>query len=97
LWGTTLDPADRGGEPTKAGRAQQKHGGTEGSAFDPAIGSASDKNAQGQETLTEILGSETRVDSPNKLGGTDAFKSESGRGARFDSEGKFTGFREPKK
>jgi hypothetical protein len=37
-----------------------------------------------------------RVDLQNKNDGTDVRKSPDGRGARFDQNGKFTGFLEPR-
>ena len=80
---------------TKAGRAQQKHGDRAGSAFDPATGTPQDKNAQGQSTLDGIVNSPTRVDKPNRQGGTDVLEGPGGRGARFGPDGKFTGFLEP--
>lgn len=98
--GATPPDAESGSEPdrgdlTKAGRAQQKHGDRQGSAFDPARGTPADKNAQGQKTLDGIVNSPTRVDKPNRHGGTDVHESPGGRGARFGPDGKFTGFLEP--
>ena len=90
------DPADKSGELTKAGRAQQKHGDREGSAFDPAKGTPEDKNRQGQETVCCIVNSPTRTDEPNQRGGTDVRERPDGRGARFDRDGRFTGFIEPR-
>ncbi len=91
------DPADKSGELTKAGRAQQKHGDRDGSAFDPARGTPEDKNKQGEETVCCIANSPTRTDEPNRLGGTDVRERPDGRGARFDRDGKFTGFIEPRR
>ncbi|HLD66040.1 MAG TPA: RHS repeat-associated core domain-containing protein, partial [Pseudomonas sp.] len=88
------DP-DRG-DLTKAGRAGQKHGDRAGSAFPPATGSAADKNRQGQDILDGIVNSPDRTDRPNRHGGTDVHESPDGRGARFDQNGKFTGFLEPR-
>jgi len=95
----TPDPAsgsdpDRGGLTT-AGRAQQKHGDREGSAFDPATGTRQDKNAQGQRTVDSIVNSPDRVDKPNRFGGIDVLQGPGERGARFGPDGKFTGFLEP--
>jgi hypothetical protein len=93
--GSDKDPADKSGELTKAGRAQQKHGSREGSAFDPAKGGPEDKNAQGQKTLDSIVNSPNKTTESNKLGGTDVYEAPNGRGARFDQDGKFRGFLEP--
>lgn len=95
--GGEKDPADKSGELTKAGRAQQKHGDRSGSAFDPAKGTPADKNAQGQQTLDTIVNSPDKVQETNGRGGTDVRQSPDGRGARFDDKGKFTGFIEPRR
>jgi RHS repeat-associated protein len=94
--GSEKDPADKSGELTKAGRAQQKHGDRSGSAFGKATGTPEDKNTQGQETLGSIVGSPNRADEPNRIGGTDVRETPNGRGARFDPDGKFSGFIEPR-
>ncbi|MGQ7273395.1 RHS repeat-associated core domain-containing protein [Marinobacter sp. V034] len=96
----SIDPAsgsdpDRG-DLTKAGRAGQKHGDRAGSAFPPATGSSADKNRQGQGILDGIVNSPDRTDRPNRHGGVDVHQSPDGRGARFDQNGKFTGFLEPR-
>lgn len=95
--GSEKDSADSSGQLTKAGRAQQKHGDRDGSAFDPAKGTPDDKNAQGQNTLDSITNSPDKTSESNQRGGTDVRESPDGRGARFDKDGKFTGFIEPKK
>ena len=95
--GLEKDTADSSGQLTKAGRAQQKHGDRDGSAFDPAKGAPANKNAQGQETLDSITNSPDKTSEPNQRGGTDVRESPDGRGARFDKCGKFTGFIELRK
>ena len=95
--GNEKDPADKSGELTKAGRAGQKHGDRPGSAFEPETGTPEDKNAQGQKTLESITGSPDKTNEPNHRGGTDVRESPDGRGARFDKDGKFTGFIEPRR
>ena len=94
--GKETDPADKSGELSRAGRAQQKHGDREGSAFDPAKGTPADKNEQGQRTLEGIVNSPDRTVEDNRRGGTDVRESSDGRGARFGKDGKFTGFIEPR-
>jgi hypothetical protein len=42
------------------------------------------------------VNSPDRTDRPNRHGGTDVHESPDGRGARFDQNGKFTGFLEPR-
>lgn len=95
--GRELDPADKGGELTTAGRAGQKHGSRPGSAFPPVTGSAEDKNQQGQDILDGILTDpDSTATEGNRFGegGVDVRDSE-GRGARFDEERRFRGFLEP--
>jgi hypothetical protein len=53
--GKILDPADKSGQLSMAGRALQKHGSREGSAFPSAKGSPSEINAQGQKIADDIL------------------------------------------
>lgn len=84
------------GDLTKAGRAGQKHGDRAGSGFPQAIGSTSDKNRQDQGILDGIVTSPDRFDLPNRHGGTDVHENPNGRGARFDQNGKITGFLEPR-
>ena len=95
--GKEPDPADKNGELTKAGRAIQKHGSRPGSAFPPATGNAESKNKQGQGVLEDIVNNpDSTTNEGNRFGGTDVIAPD-GTGARFDSEGKFRGFLEPKR
>ena len=92
--GKELDPKDKSGELTKAGRGLQKHGSRSGSAFPPATGNAASKNDQGQEVLDDILtdpGSSTEVDDRGRTTVT----APDGRSARFNPDGSMQGFREP--
>jgi filamentous hemagglutinin len=93
--GQAIDPADRGGEMTTAGRALQKHGSRPGSAFPQATGNPSQMNEQGQGVLEEILNSPgATVKEGNRFGGIDVVAPD-GRGARFDANGGLRGFLEP--
>jgi len=94
--GKELDPADKGGELTKAGRAGQKPGSRPGSAFPTATGDANSKNNQGQGILEDIVNNPDSTSEGNQRGGTDVTAPD-GKGARFDKDGKFTGFLEPKR
>ncbi|MCA6219365.1 hypothetical protein [Photorhabdus antumapuensis] len=51
--GTKIDPAAKAGDLTVAGRALQKHGSREGSAFPVAKGSPAQINQQGQKSWRE--------------------------------------------
>jgi hypothetical protein len=50
-----IDPADDGGEYSKAGRANQKHGSRKGSAFPETTGNKQQVNEQGQRIVDDIL------------------------------------------
>jgi RHS repeat-associated protein len=86
--------ADRGGL-SFAGRALEKHGSRPGSVFPKATGNVEAKNAQGEQVLRGILGSKDQTTIANKIGGKDVIDNTTGRGARFDDEGKMKGFLEP--
>ncbi len=95
--GNEPDPADKSGELTKSGRALQKHGSRAGSAFPPATGNSDSKNQQGQGVLEGIVNDPDSTSTEgNRFGGTDVTSSD-GRGVRFDKDGKFRGFLEPKR
>ncbi|MGB0743403.1 MAG: hypothetical protein ACPGSB_02650 [Opitutales bacterium] len=99
--GSEIDPADKSGTRTMAGRALDKHGSTQGkrsesSAFPPATGNTQEKNQQGQDQLDDILTDPDQTSYPNGSGGEDVH-SKDGRGARFDKGDNFTGFLEPRR
>jgi hypothetical protein len=80
---------------TLAGRALQKHGDRVGSVFPKSFGDLSTRNAHGQAILEGILRSAQQTTRANRYGGFDVFNVLTGRGARFDSLGKFIGFLDP--
>ncbi|WP_350305032.1 two-partner secretion domain-containing protein [Photorhabdus viridis] len=93
--GTKIDPAAKAGNFTVAGRALQKHGSREGSAFPVAKGNPEKVNQQGQKILEEIIKTPgAKVQQGNRFGGFDIVAPD-GRGARFDPQGNFRGFLEP--
>ncbi len=85
---------------TVAGRALQKHGNREGSAFPRAKGSPSLINLQAEKIVSDILHNPKTVATQRNTGRfgkvTDVVAPD-GRGLRYDSTGKFIGFLEPKK
>jgi len=92
--GRQKDPVDKSGRLTKAGRALEKHGSRPGSAFPPAKGTPEEKNEQGQEVLDDILtdpGARITVEPGGRITVWDS----QGRGAQWNSDGSFKGFREP--
>lgn len=86
---------DKGGDLTKAGRALQKHGSRPDSVFPPAKGNPSAINSQGEQTLKNILNSSDKTVKPNRFGGKDVFDNTTGRGVRYNGDGKMMGFLEP--
>ncbi|MBX8547547.1 hemagglutinin repeat-containing protein [Pseudomonas cichorii] len=98
--GKVLDPADKSGQLSLAGRALQKHGSREGSAFPSVKGSPSEINAQGQKIADEILNNPastvTHKDT-GRFGKVMDIVAPDGRGLRYDANGKFIGLLEPPK
>nr|WP_272884265.1 hemagglutinin repeat-containing protein [Stutzerimonas stutzeri] len=89
--------ADRGGL-SAAGRALQKHGGREGSAFPAAKGNPLSINQQGQHVVDDILttpGSTMTTRHHARFGEVTEIRAPDGRGLRYGSDGKFIGFLEP--
>ncbi|WNW12251.1 hemagglutinin repeat-containing protein [Pseudomonas sp. DTU_2021_1001937_2_SI_NGA_ILE_001] len=98
--GKLPDPADKSGQLSLAGRALQKHGSRQGSAFPTVKGSPSEINAQGQKITDEILKNpETTVThrDTGRFGKVMDVIAPDGRGLRYDSNGKFIGLLEPPK
>jgi len=88
---------DRGGL-TSAGRALQKHGEREGSAFPAPKGSPQSINQQGQHIIDDILtipGGTTVTRNHARFGQVIEIRSPDGRGVRYAADGKFIGFLEP--
>lgn len=93
--GAKIDPAVKAGNLTIAGRALQKHGSREGSAFPIAKGTPAQMNEQGQKILDGIVKAPgATVKDGNRFGGFDVVAPD-GRGARLDPQGNFRGFLEP--
>jgi RHS repeat-associated protein len=86
--------ADRN-DLTKAGRSLQKHSDRTGAAFEASSKKASDLNRQGQDVVDDILTNPGSVRRPNRLGGEDMIAPD-GRGVRYNSDGTFRSFLEPK-
>ncbi|WP_122697974.1 hypothetical protein [Pseudomonas viridiflava] len=98
--GKLLDPADKSGQLSLAGRALQKHGSREGSAFPGVKGSPSEINAQGQKIADDILNNPATTvtyKDTGRFGKVMDVIAPDGRGLRYDSNGKFIGLLEPPK
>ncbi len=95
-----IDPASKKGDLTLAGRALQKHGSREGSAFPSAKGNPSAINEQGQKIVDSILKDPNKSvvqSNTGRYGQVTDIISSSGRGLRYDAQGKLIGFLEPPK
>ncbi len=94
------DPASKKGDLTLAGRALQKHGSREGSVFPSAKGNPSAINEQGQTIVDRILNDPNKSviqSNTGRYGQVTDVISSSGRGLRYDAQGKLIGFLEPPK
>ncbi|WP_373745616.1 MafB family polymorphic toxin [Neisseria dentiae] len=90
---------DRGGL-TIAGRALQKHGNREGSAFPRAQGNPTSVNLQAEKVVNDILNNPNTISTQRntgRFGKVTDIVAPDGRGLRYDSNGKLIGFLEPKK
>ncbi|WP_315710637.1 VENN motif pre-toxin domain-containing protein [Brenneria uluponensis] len=95
-----IDPASKKGDLTLAGRALQKHGSREGSSFPSAKGNPSAINEQGQKIVDSILNDPNKSvvrSNTGRYGQVTDVISSSGRGLRYDAQGKLIGFLEPPK
>ncbi|MEW2300872.1 polymorphic toxin-type HINT domain-containing protein [Streptomyces sp. NPDC006655] len=100
--GAKIDPSDKRGEYTLAGRALAKHAGRNGNPNGWPLPAGKQNpagwNAAGQDMLDEILTNPDSVSSPGygRIGGqwqdTVDIRLPSGLGARFSQSGAFSGF-----
>jgi filamentous hemagglutinin len=93
-----LDPSDKSGELSAAGRALQKHGGRDGSAFPSAKGNPAAINDQGQQIVDGILNNpDSTVTQRNtgRFGDVIDITAPNGQGVRYSADGKFITFLEP--
>jgi RHS repeat-associated protein len=85
---------------TVAGRALQKHGSRQGSAFPEATGNPQSINQQAQKMVDDILTSpsSTAVTRHHaRFGEVTEIRAPDGRGIRYGADGKFIGLLEPNK
>lgn len=86
------------GEISNAGRALQKHGVRQGSAFPNPNGNSKQVNLQAQDILENILTHPKSVrmhKNSNRLGEITDIRIPGGEGVRYSSDGRFIGFLEP--
>lgn len=85
---------------TTAGRAWQKHGNREGSAFPQAQGNPASINVQAEKIINDILDNPNTISvqrNTGRFGKVTDITASDGCGLRYDSNGKLIGFLEPKK
>ncbi len=93
------DASDKSGELSAAGRALQKHGGRESSAFPSVKGNPAAINEQGQKIVDGILNDPGRSivqRETGRFGNVIDVIASDGRGVRYSYDGKFITFLEPK-
>jgi len=91
--------ADKG-DLSVAGRALQKHGNRDGSAFPSAQGNPVAINEQAQQVVNEILNDPATTATQRntgRFGQVTDIVAPDGRGLRYDANGKLIGFLEPPK
>jgi hypothetical protein len=96
--GKALDPSDKLGKLTKAGRAAEKHGSRPDSFVPPQVGSPMQKNLSGQEIVDNIIYDPTTILIKRhhaRFGDVIEIRNSSGEGVRFSDVGEFLGLIEP--
>ncbi|MDN7560188.1 hemagglutinin repeat-containing protein [Burkholderia orbicola] len=81
---------------SEAARAWDKHAGRPGGTFGPLSGSTADKNAAASEFVSKVLNSPDATKTNLSRGGVE-FRLPNGQGIRFNADGSFSGFLDPKK
>ncbi|RQM43905.1 hypothetical protein EHZ19_31655 [Paraburkholderia bannensis] len=79
-----------------AARAWDKHAGRPGGTFEPLSGSIAEKNAAAAEFVKKVLNDPSTTQTSLSRGGVE-YRSPNGQGMRFNADGSFSGFLDPKK
>ena len=79
-----------------AARAWDKHAGRPGGTFEPLTGSITDKNAAASEFVNQVLNDPSTTQTNLSRGGVDV-RLPNGQGIRFNADGSFSGFLDPRK
>ncbi|MCW6034167.1 hemagglutinin repeat-containing protein [Pantoea sp. JK] len=79
-----------------AARAWEKHAGRLGGSFDPLKGNVSQKNEAAKQFVNEVLGNTNTVRTDLSRGGVE-FRLPDGKGVRYNADGSFSGFLDPKR
>lgn len=79
-----------------AARAWEKHAGRPGGVFDPLKGNVAQKNEAAGQFVNEVLSNTSTVRTNLSKGGVE-YRLPDGRGIRYNSDGSFSGFLDPKR
>ncbi|EHZ0195771.1 hemagglutinin repeat-containing protein [Escherichia coli] len=79
-----------------AARAWEKHAGRPGGVFDPLKGNTVQKNEVAGNFVNEVLNNNETVRTDLSRGGVE-YRLPDGRGVRYNSDGSFSGFLDPKR
>jgi filamentous hemagglutinin len=79
-----------------AARAWEKHAGRPGGVFDPLKGNTAQKNEAASNFVNEVLNNKGTVRTDLSRGGVE-YRLPDGRGVRYNSDGSFSGFLDPKR
>jgi len=79
-----------------AARAWEKHAGRSGGTFDPLKGNVTQKNEAATQFVNEVLNNGNTVRTELSRGGVE-YRLPDGKGVRYNSDGSFSGFLDPKR
>ncbi|WP_432807498.1 hypothetical protein [Proteus hauseri] len=81
---------------SEAARGWEKHAGRKGGVFNPLKGNVEQKNAAANNFVNEVLNNKSTVKENLARGGVE-YRLPDGRGIRYNSDGSFSGFLDPKR
>lgn len=79
-----------------AARAWEKHAGRQGGVFEPLKGNTAQKNEAASNFVNEVLNNKETVRTDLSRGGVE-YRLPNGKGIRYNSDGSFSGFLDPKR
>ncbi|ECT8453106.1 filamentous hemagglutinin N-terminal domain-containing protein [Salmonella enterica subsp. enterica serovar Thompson] len=79
-----------------AARAWEKHAGREGRTFEPLKGNVAQKNESASKFVNDVLSNPGTVRTELSRGGVE-YRLPSGQGIRYNSDGSFSGFLDPRR
>lgn len=79
-----------------AARAWEKHAGREGGTFEPLKGNVAQKNESASKFVNDVLSNPGTVRTELSRGGVE-YRLPSGQGIRYNSDGSFSGFLDPRR